>query len=60
MGTTIDSTSVSTDQLQLSSPNVPATPTSEGAKGDFAWDENFFYICIANNVWARTNINIAW
>lgn len=60
MATEINSTTVSTDTLKIASPYVPATPTSAGSEGQTAWDENFFYICIADNLWARTNISTAW
>ena len=60
MATTIGADGVSTDGLKIASTNVPATPTSAGTKGQIEWDENFLYICITDNVWARTNISIYW
>ena len=60
MGTNINDTTIITDTLKFSSPYVPATPTSAGTEGQLAWDENFIYICIADNNWARTNISTGW
>ena len=31
----------------------PATSKSSGEKGDFAWDENYLYMCVSNNKWKR-------
>jgi hypothetical protein len=33
---------------------VPATATSVGRPGQMAFDENFMYICTANNTWKKT------
>lgn len=38
---------------------VPATATSTGDVGDIAEDDNFFYVCIAQNTWKRVAI-AAW
>jgi hypothetical protein len=32
----------------------PQTSISQGKKGDFAWDENYIYMCVSNNIWKRT------
>lgn len=60
MATELTSTEIKTDTLKLASPYVPSTPTSAGTEGQLAWDENFLYVCIDDNLWARTNINTAW
>lgn len=60
MPTEINSTEVKTDTINLSSPYVPSTPESAGSEGQLAWDENFMYICIEDNTWARTNISTQW
>jgi len=36
----------------LSSP--PENSSSSGEKGDFAWDKDYFYMCVAKNTWKRT------
>ena len=35
--------------------NVPTTSNSTGAKGQVAYDNNFIYICVAQNTWIRAN-----
>jgi hypothetical protein len=60
MATTINSTGLSTDGITIVTSNPPETPTSNGNSGQIAWDENFIYICVAPNTWARTNISIFW
>jgi hypothetical protein len=34
----------------------PATPTSTGVKGQYAVDNDYFYICNASNIWERVAI----
>jgi len=60
MATTVDGSGVTTDNLKVSSPNVPATPSSAGEAGDIAWDIDYFYICISNNNWARVKHSTDW
>ena len=35
--------------------NVPTTSNSTGATGQVAYDNNFIYICVAQNTWIRAN-----
>ena len=60
MATVVNGDGVSTSNLSLTSPNVPATPTSVGVAGDIAWDADYIYLCVATNTWARTNNSIHW
>ncbi len=40
---------------------VPASATATGAKGDFAVDEDYFYVCTATDTWVRFAIdNDTW
>ena len=36
---------------------VPATATSTGAVGQFAYSTTYFYICVATNTWRRVAIS---
>ena len=36
---------------------TPATDTSIGVPGQFAYDTSYLYICIAPNTWKRTAIS---
>jgi len=38
---------------QMYSPAVPANSSSTGTAGQFAYDANYLYICIATNTWRR-------
>jgi len=49
-----------TDTLRIVSTAVPATPTSSGQKGDIAWDANYYYICIEDNLWSRMAHYTEW
>ena len=42
--------------LQLYQPNVPTIATDTGAVGQFSWDANYFYVCVAANTWKRVAI----
>lgn len=35
---------------------APATATSAGTKGEFAYDSSYIYVCTANNTWKRVGI----
>lgn len=36
---------------------APANATSPGVRGEIAWDENYLYVCVANNTWKRTALS---
>lgn len=36
---------------------VPSTATSVGQKGQMAFDNNYLYVCVANNIWRRASLN---
>jgi hypothetical protein len=35
----------------------PSTSTSPGSKGDFAWTEDYIYMCVSDNVWKRSPLS---
>jgi len=35
---------------------TPATSTSPGAPGQYSWDANHLYICVASNTWMRVTV----
>jgi hypothetical protein len=48
--------SINTLSQQLSNSKVvtvPASTTSSGNIGEMAFDENYIYICVAENTWRR-------
>lgn len=36
---------------------APSTSSSAGLPGDFAWDTNYIYLCVATNTWKRTAVS---
>lgn len=47
---------ISTGNLRIASPTVPALATSAGTAGDIAWANGFLYVCVATNTWQRVAI----
>lgn len=39
------------------SKNPPSSKTAVGEKGEVAWDDNYFYVCVDTNTWKRTAIS---
>lgn len=39
---------------------APASKTASGTAGEFAYDNNYFYLCVDSNIWARTPIARNW
>lgn len=37
--------------------SAPASSSSSGTAGQIAYDDEYFYVCIAANTWRRTPIN---
>lgn len=44
---------VNSDVLRLRTAKTPSSATDTGNAGDFCWDANYLYICIATNTWRR-------
>lgn len=51
---------VSTAGMVITTSNPPSSPTDAGIPGTIAWDENFIYVCVSENLWSRTSINANW
>lgn len=41
------------DRPIMDTPQVPATATATGIKGQLAWDSGYIYVCTATNTWKR-------
>ena len=37
---------------------TPASSTAPGVKGETCWDTNYFYICVATNIWKRIPMEV--
>jgi hypothetical protein len=44
---------VNSDILRLRTAKTPASASATGNQGDFAWDADYLYICVAANTWRR-------
>lgn len=44
-------------KFNINNTNTPASATAAGTQGDIAWDNNYFYVCIAANTWKRTPLS---
>ena len=40
--------------------SVPASNTSNGVQGQIAYDGTSLYVCVANNKWGKTTLDLAW
>ena len=50
---TISNVSGNFNALNFQPTNIPTTKTSAGTKGEITYDENYVYLCVADNVWKR-------
>ena len=50
---TISNVSGNFNALNFQPTNIPSTKTSAGTKGEITYDENYVYLCVADNVWKR-------
>lgn len=44
---------VADNKLRVRTAQTPASATAAGNQGEWAWDANFFYVCINTNTWRR-------
>lgn len=45
---------------KLISNSVPASNTSNGVPGQIAYDGTSLYVCVSNNTWGKTTLNLSW
>ena len=50
---TISNVSGNFNALNFQPTNIPTTKISAGTKGEITYDENYVYLCVADNVWKR-------
>ena len=48
---------LTTTQLLVSSPSVPATASDTGVAGQIEWDSSYIYVCTATDTWKRTALS---
>ena len=47
----------SSGNLITSNSYVPSANNSVGTTGQITWDEDYVYICVAENIWKRANLS---
>ncbi len=48
---------LTTQQLRVENPAVPASSSSPCTRGDVSYDDDFVYVCIAANTWKRSALS---
>lgn len=48
---------INSDIFRVRVNKTPASATASGNKGDFCWDTNYLYVCVATNTWKRTALS---
>lgn len=44
---------INDNKIRVRSSQTPASATASGSAGEFCWDANYLYLCIATNTWKR-------
>lgn len=44
------------ESIRIRNSGVITSPTDPGYKGEIKWDENYIYVCVANNTWKRSSL----
>jgi len=39
---------------------TPVSNTANGTAGQIAYDNTYFYVCVANNKWGRASLELSW
>lgn len=39
---------------------VPTSNTSNGTPGQIAYNNNYIFVCVANNTWGRATLTLSW
>jgi hypothetical protein len=45
------------NRLSVRNSQTPASATASGIPGDICWDNNYIYVCVADNTWKRTYLS---
>lgn len=40
--------------------SVPTSNTSNGSPGQIAYNNNYIFVCVANNTWGRATLTLSW
>jgi hypothetical protein len=47
-------------KFRLRTANTPASATATGEVGEFCWDSDYLYVCVATNTWKRVALTGGW
>ena len=50
-------TTLTGDEINVATPQTPASSSAAGTQGDVAWDTNYIYVAVAGNTWKRTSLS---
>ena len=45
------------DQITIRNQNPPGAAASNGFRGEIRYDDNYIYVCIADNTWKRVSLS---
>lgn len=54
---TDDAFVIGSNRLNIATAKTPASASDTGTTGDFAWDTNYVYVCVATNTWKRSGLS---
>jgi len=43
--------------LRIMNSRTPSTSSSSGYKGEFCYDSDYLYVCVATNTWKRSSLS---
>ena len=57
---TINQLKVANDHILISTAQTPGSNTAFISAGEVAWDTDYIYVCIADNIWIRLAISACY
>lgn len=54
---TINQLKVANNHLVITTAQTPGSNSATGSAGEIAWDTDYIYVCIADNIWKRVAIS---
>lgn len=45
------------DKLNIKNTKTPSSASATGVRGDICWDNNYIYVCVADNTWKRSYLS---
>jgi hypothetical protein len=54
---TFNSLATTGDNIRIDTSQTPSSSSASGTKGEFAYDTNYIYVCVATNTWKRVALS---